>query len=131
MPKLTIIGFDFGMKRIGVAVGQHITKTASPLKIIKAVDGVPNWQEIETIISDWHASELVVGIPLNMDGSEQQLTRCANRFANKLADKFNLAVHRIDERLTTVEAKKLATKNEAVDALAAKLIVESWLNQNT
>jgi len=125
--ELRVLGFDFGMKRIGVAVGQSVTKTANPVTILKAIDGVPDWNQLQTLINQWQPHAFVVGIPLNMDGSEQDTTKAAKRFANKLQGRFNLPVHHVDERLTSVEAKRLAKKEEPLDAIAAKLIVETWL----
>jgi len=134
----TILAFDFGMKRIGVAVGQLVTQTATPLVILKAVDGVPNWKEIEKLRNDWQADAFVVGIPYNMDGTEQQVTYAARRFAHKLRDKFKLPIHFIDERLTTKAANwalradgSTPKKGEKVDNYAAKLILETWLKNNS
>ena len=122
-----LLGFDFGLRRIGVAVGQTITQTATPLKTLKAHDGIPNWAEIASLISQWEARVLVVGRPLNMDGSTQEIARLANKFKNRLSGRFNLPVYAVDERLTTIEAKKLAKTN--IDSIAAKLILESWLRE--
>lgn len=127
-----VLGFDFGMRKIGVAVGQLITKTANPLTILSATDGVPDWAQIKTLIASWNADALVVGIPLNMDGTEQPLTKSAKRFANKLKHQFQLPVFLADERLTTVEAKrelKKSKKNQRMDSYAAKIILESWLQE--
>lgn len=139
MPKYkTLLGFDFGMKRIGVAVGQSITRSANPLTILKAVDGIPVWEEIENLISIWQADALVVGLPYQMDGSEQLLSFAAKKFAKRLQAKFNLPVFLVDETLTTMAAKSFAkeAKNyvpKEIDSYAAKIILESWLNleQNT
>lgn len=125
--EVRVLGFDFGMKRIGVAVGQSVTQTANPLTILKALDGVPNWQHIQTLIDQWHPHALIVGIPFNMDGSEQDTTKAAKRFAHKLQGRFNLPVHEVDERLTSIEAKRITKPGVPLDAIAAKLIVETWL----
>jgi len=135
---LTLIGFDFGMKSIGVAVGQTVTKSAKPLTVVKAKNGNPSWQMIVQLVNEWKPDALIVGFPLNMDGSEQPLTQVVKKFANDLRQQFNLPVHLADERLTTVEARaKLfeeqggyrAIQKPAVDALAAQLILESWMRQ--
>lgn len=131
MPEHTVLGFDFGMKRIGVAVGQTVTQTANPLTILKAVDGVPDWTLVQKIIDEWQADLLVVGVPINMDGSTQEVTFAAKRFANKLHAKFKLPVHAVDERLTSIEAQQHAPKQKHIDAIAAKLIVEIWLRENS
>lgn len=131
----TILGFDFGTKSIGVAIAQAVTGTAAPLEALKANDGIPNWQEIEAIFHEWQPDSIVVGLPLNMDGSFQQVTYGAKKFANRLSNRFKMKVYTHDERLTSAEAreklfelggfKKL--KKEKVDSVAACLIVESWL----
>ncbi len=130
-----VLGFDFGMRRIGVAVGQLITHTANPLEILAADNGTPNWEAIQQLIDTWHVDAIVVGIPLNMDGTEQNITLSARQFAKQLANQFHLPVYEVDERLTTKEAKRQlheqGVKNldlKYIDSYAAKLILESWLN---
>ena len=133
----TFLGFDFGMKNIGVAVGQELTKTANPLTVIKAREGIPNWDQIKTLIDQWSPQLLVVGLPLNMDGSEQEMTAAARRFGNRLNGRFHIPVDWQDERLTTFEAldqlgirsKMQSNKREDVDRISAQLILQSWLNQ--
>ncbi len=135
MSNITVLGFDFGMKHIGVAVGQTITHTANPLTTLKAINGIPNWEEVALLIKTWGAKALVVGIPLNMDGTEQAITAAAKKFSNRLHDRFRLPVHPVDERLTTIEAKQQlfeaegyrALDKKSVDSYSAKLILESWL----
>jgi putative holliday junction resolvase len=130
-----VIGFDFGMRSMGVAVGQAVTRTATPLAALKARDGVPDWALVTTLINNWQPHALVVGIPLNMDGTEQPVTVAARRFARKLGGRYRLPVHEVDERLTTVEARTQlfeqggykALDKTAVDSYAAKLMVEQWL----
>jgi len=133
----TFLGFDFGMKNIGVAVGQELTKTANPLTVIKAREGIPNWEQIKTLLDQWSPQLLVVGLPLNMDGSEQEMTAAARRFGNRLNGRFHIPVDWQDERLTTFEAldqlgirsKMQSNKREDVDRISAQLILQSWLNQ--
>jgi putative Holliday junction resolvase len=133
----TIMGFDFGMKNIGVAVGQQLTGTASPLTALKARDGIPDWQQIEGLIDNWKPTTLVVGLPLNMDGSEQHMTAAARKFGNRLHNRFKLPVAWQDERLTTYEAlnqmglrdKMQSTQRSDVDRLSAQIILQSWLDQ--
>ncbi|QIZ77157.1 Holliday junction resolvase RuvX [Ferrimonas lipolytica] len=130
----TLLGFDFGTKSIGVAVGQTITGTARPLIGIKARDGIPQWEQIEAIIKEWQPDKLVVGLPLNMDGTEQEVTRLAKKFAGRLFGRYGVETITHDERLTTVDAKadlfarggyKSLTKG-AVDAQSAAVILESY-----
>ncbi len=130
----TILGFDFGKKSIGCAVGQEITGTASPLAAVKAKEGIPNWQDIEKLLKEWQPQLVVVGLPLNMDGSEQQLTKDARKFGNRIHGRFGVQVDFQDERLTTADAKEqlfaaggyrnLSKGN--VDSKSAVLIIESF-----
>ena len=133
-----ILGFDFGSKSIGVAVGQRITGTATPLAALTARDGIPNWERVAAIYQEWLPQLVVVGLPLNMDGSFQQITFAARKFANRLHAKFNIPVHTWDERLTTTDAKarlfelggaKKLDKGK-VDSVSACIIVESWCANN-
>jgi putative Holliday junction resolvase len=132
-----VLGFDFGMKRIGVAVGQTITQTAQPLGTIKTNNGAPQWDALTKYVKKWQPDALVVGIPLNMDGTEQPLTQAAQKFADLLRNHFKLPVYGMDERLTSVEAKARvfdqggykALKNAEVDSFAAQLILQNWLAQ--
>lgn len=134
-----LIGFDFGMKRIGVAIGQTITQTARPLDTIHAKDGIPNWQAIASLIQKWLPGALVVGIPLNMDGTEQKITVNARQFAESLRQRFQLPVHEIDERLTTKDAKERlfteggfkALQDGQVDRVAAQLILQNWFAEQS
>lgn len=133
-----ILSFDFGTKSIGIAVGQKITSSASPVKSIKAHDGQPNWDTVEAIINEWKPSLLVIGLPLNMDGSEQPMTLKAKKFANQLHGRFGLPIHLQDERLTTTDARTRlfelggykALKKDQVDAISAVLILESYFEQH-
>ena len=119
----TLLAFDFGTKSIGVAVGQRITGTARPLPAIKAQDGTPDWNIIERLLKEWQPDEIIVGLPLNMDGTEQPLTARARKFAN--------------ERLSTVEARSglfeqggyRALNKGKVDSASAVIILESYFEQ--
>ena len=133
----TFLGFDYGLKNIGVAVGQELTNTASPLTVIKARNGIPNWDDIQKLLDQWQPQLLIVGLPLNMDGSEQVMTKAARKFGNRLNGRFQIAVEWQDERLSTYEAldqlgihSKLDAKHrDDVDRISAQLILQSWLNQ--
>lgn len=132
-----VLGFDFGTKKIGVAVGQTVTKTGNPLGLLRANQGEPRWESIQKLIDEWQPVALVVGIPLNMDGTRQPVTNLAERFAKQLEARFNLPVFGVDERLTTVEARDRVFQEQgykglqktAMDAVAAKIILEAWLQQ--
>ena len=136
--KTIVLGFDFGTKRIGVAVGQFITRTASPIGILTAYQGIPDWNTIKALKDDWKATAFVVGMPYNMDGTEQKITEDARQFGQKLKKLFKLPVYFVDERLTTKaaqwflkekEVKKRLHNPRKVDSLAAKIILESFLRK--
>ncbi|MEX2326244.1 MAG: Holliday junction resolvase RuvX, partial [Pseudomonadales bacterium] len=112
------MGFDFGMSRIGVAVGQSVTGTANPLTVLSARNGIPDWSQIENLISEWQPAVLVVGLPLNMDGTNSDMSDRARKFARRLAGRFNLPTTTMDERLTTREAKEFTKGDEGLDAIA-------------
>lgn len=132
----TVLGFDFGTRNIGVASGQVITRTATALASLKARDGIPDWQHIEALIDEWRPDAVVVGIPLNMDGSESDMSRRARKFGNRIHGRWGLPFYPADERLTSFEAKEWAGRlghkghygSNPVDAMAAQIILEAWLN---
>lgn len=137
IPKI-LLAFDFGKKRIGVAVGQTVTQTARPLVTIAAKDGTPDWQTVTPLIKKWQPDALVVGIPLNMDGTDQPLTNDARSFAKKLKDQYNLPVFEMDERLTTKDARERlfneggykALQSGQIDQVAAQIILQNWFVEN-
>lgn len=131
----TFLGFDFGTTFIGTAVGQTVTHTAKPLMTIKVRKNTFPWNEIDQLIKEWKPNALIVGLPLNMDGSSQQTTELAILFSEQLAERSHLPVHTMDERLTTREAKARlfeaggyrALEKTSVDAIAAQIILEAWM----
>lgn len=135
MPEGVFLGFDFGYKRIGVAVGQQITCSARPLLTLDAKLGVPNWDKVQKIIKEWRPQALIVGLPTCIDNTEQYTTEAARNFAQQLEERFSLPVHLVDERLSTVEARaQLFAKGgyrkivqSQVDSFAACIILEQWL----
>lgn len=140
-PVDTVLGFDFGTKRIGIALGNTLLGTARPLTVLPTRDGAPDWEKITQLVREWAPQRLVVGLPLNMDGSDSDSTIRARSFARKLAGRLVLPVDTVDERLTSFAARSALTQAESghgqtgkpdvVDALAATLIVEQWLAQRT
>ena len=134
MPDMaTSLGFDFGTHKIGIAVGQTITGTANPVTTLSYVKHKPDWDKIGQIIDEWKPETLVVGLPYQMDDKEAELADRAKRFARQLEGRFRLPVSMVDERLTSKEAsnrlgKKAAKDVTLVDSMAAKLILETWLN---
>jgi len=131
MPE-TVLGFDYGSKKIGVACGQSLTGTANPLPALASRDGVPDWPTIEKLVQEWQPSGFVVGLPLNMDDSESESSGRARRFARQLHGRFSKPVWMVDERLSTREARdQLGSRNKRgpdprVDSLAAVLMIESY-----
>ncbi|HID4045634.1 TPA: Holliday junction resolvase RuvX [Pluralibacter gergoviae] len=133
----TLVAFDFGTKSIGVAVGQRITGTARPLAALKANDGNPDWTLIERLLREWQPEAVIVGLPLNMDGTEQPLTARARKFANKIHGRFGVKIILHDERLSTVEARAglfehggyRALNKGRIDSASAVVILESFFEQ--
>ncbi|MBK4775754.1 Holliday junction resolvase RuvX [Candidatus Pantoea edessiphila] len=134
-----ILAFDFGKKNIGVAIGQLVTGIASPISALKAKEGIPNWIQIEKLIKKWQPSVIIVGLPLNMDGTEQYLTYCARKFANNLNAKFSINTYMQDERLSTREAcselfkcggYRSLSKNH-IDSKSAAIILQDWINNSS
>jgi len=132
------LGFDFGNKKIGVAVGYAGTGIASPLTTLRSPNQVPDWAKISQLIAEWRPIGLVVGISLQHDGSDNVITPRMRKFCRQLQGRFNLPVFEVDEALTTFSAKQMlyddlkvrAGKLWAVqDQLAAQLILQSWFDR--
>jgi putative Holliday junction resolvase len=124
-----ILGFDFGLKRIGVAVGNGVTATASALAPLRANEGNPDWEAVRRLLEEWKPQRLVVGLPLNMDGTPSEMSARAERFARRLEGRFNLRCEMMDERLSTFEARGLIAESGSEasrDSVAACLVLESW-----
>ena len=130
----TILGFDFGTKRIGIAIGQEVTGTANPLITITAVKHKPDWESISKIINEWQPDLFVVGLPVHMDGSEQDMTQSARRFSNQLNGRYQIPVALMDERLSSNEAESILkeqsgfTDKAQIDMMSAQLILQSWMS---
>jgi putative Holliday junction resolvase len=134
----SLMGFDFGTRSIGIATGQEVTGTASPLTSLKANEGIPDWVQLEKLLKEWQPDLLIVGLPLNMDGTEQEMTVRARKFGQRLHGRFGFQVEFKDERLTTTDAKARlfeqggykALGKSRVDAVSAQLILESWMESH-
>ena len=127
----TILAFDFGLKRIGVAVGEPELRTAHPLPAIAAA-GDARFAAIEKLVQEWKPAQLVVGRPLSAQGEPHIVTRQAERFARRLQGRFRLPVAQVDERYTSVEAESRlrGTRNKrAVDSVAAQLMLEQYFDE--
>jgi len=147
----TFLGFDYSQNKIGIAVGQRLTGTASSLTTLISRNKKADWSGIEQLIEQWHPAAFIIGLPLTMDGEEQETTAAVKIFGNKLQERYNLPIHFMDERLTSREAshllgyeghtsprrhskpgkkvKKKKQQGHDIDQLAAQLILQSWLNE--
>jgi len=135
-PIETVLGFDFGAKRIGIASGQTLTGTANPLQTLTNVNNKPDWDSIEKLITEWKPQALIVGLPYLLDGKETEMTIRADKFSRRLHGRFGLPVFTVTETLSSFEAeeqlkqsKKIGKQNKhEIDKLAAALIIETWLH---
>lgn len=137
MTTQTVIAFDYGINQIGLAVGQTLTGSANGLDVLKAKDGQPDWNQVEGVIETWRPTLLLVGLPLNMDGTESDFCSRARKFGRRLQGRFGLEVRMVDERLSTREAKsrdrdhtgknRKSYRRDPIDNLAAQIILETWL----
>jgi len=130
----TLLGFDFGTKRIGIAIAQEVTGTANPLTTVTAVKHKPDWDSISKIIEEWQPDLFVVGLPLHMDGTEQAMTQAARRFSNQLNGRYQIPVTLMDERLSSNEAESILNERASshskaqIDMISAQLILQSWMS---
>ena len=133
---VTALAFDYGTQRIGVAFGQSISATAKAVAVLKAKDGIPDWNQIQRLIDEWKPGLFVVGLPYNLDGTESELLLRAIRFAYRLNGRFNLPSFGMDERLSSKAAiEKIVTathstrKETTIDDIAAQIILENWFSE--
>lgn len=139
----TVMGLDFGISKMGIALGNTLTQTAQPLMQFKMENGKPNWEDLLKIINEWQVSKIVVGLPLNMDGTESELGNRAKKFARRLNHQLEMAkipcsIVLADERLTSREAKNLAweyglikKETDPIDSIASAIMLGSWLRENS
>jgi len=137
----TIMAFDYGSKRIGVAIGQQLTASTQPLETVAVRQNKPDWDHISRLLQEWQPGLLLIGLPLTEDGAEQEMSIAARRFANRLNGRYQLPVELVDERFSSIEAEELvvnARRNgrlkksklkQAVDQIAAELIIQTWLTE--
>ena len=129
-----IMAFDFGTQKMGMAVGQALIESATPLALFPMKDGIPNWDNLHKIIKQYQPNVFLVGLPLNMDDSESELSARARKFARRLRHQTNIETWMVDERLTTREAReelefyqnKGQAKRLSADSFAAALLIQSW-----
>jgi len=131
---MQILAFDFGTQHIGVAVGQTTTKTSSPLVVLNVVhEGKEIWNTISRLIDEWKPDQLLVGKPLNMDGTPSDMMKKVDPFFKKLKKNSNIPCELVDERLTSFEAKqlmKIDSTNDRIDDLAAKIFLDNWMEDH-
>jgi len=132
-----VLGFDFGEKRIGVASGQFITCSSNPITTLTSLNNKPDWASIAALISEWKPDALIVGLPFYLDGSKSEMTERAEKFSRQLEGRFHLPTYTHNEALSSFEAeqflqdKKKQHNKQDIDKIAAAIIVQSWLEQNT
>lgn len=141
MSSRTLLGFDYGKRRIGVAVGQEITHTARGLTTLNSVNDQPDWPAIDMLVKQWQPQLLIVGMPHNMDSRPHALQPVVQSFGDQLRHRYNLPVEWIDEKLSSAEAEQRLVQSAQpkqrkhdkaeIDKLAAELILQSWLNGNS
>ena len=135
-PEGPVLGFDYGTERIGVAVGQTLTETASPLTTLDAHGRDPDWAAIDRLVKEWRPAALIIGIPRNMDGTDSEMTARASRFLRQLRARHRLPTFGVDERLTTFDAEQRLAEaglprdraRGEIDRVAAQLILETWFS---
>jgi putative Holliday junction resolvase len=123
-----VFGFDFGIKRIGIAMGNTLTGQAQPLAVVKAIDNAARFKQIGELISQWKPAHLVVGEPLHPDGAEHEMTLRCRRFANQLHGRFSLPVTLVDERYSSAVIQ--ARRGEIIDAKAAAIILQQYFDDH-
>jgi putative Holliday junction resolvase len=136
--KGAVLAFDFGLKRIGVAVGDWETRLAHPLETIAEAANIPRFARIEALIGEWRPVGLVVGLPLSLEGGAHEMTQRSRKFANQLRGRFGLPVAMVDERLTSVSAESRLgaagvhgrKRKAALDSLAAQEILQDYMDQH-
>ncbi len=126
---MQILAIDFGLKKVGLAIGNTLTKTSMPISTIFYKSKQELFNLLEKHVIEWKPECIIIGNPLNMDQTESEMSKLAEKFSNQFSKKFNLAVELVDERLSSFEAKEFA-KDDNLDAMAAKLILDSWMNNN-
>ena len=126
---MQILAIDFGLKKVGLAIGNTVTKTSMPISTIFYKSKQELFNLLEKHVIEWKPELIIIGNPLNMDQTESEMSKLAEKFSTQFSKKFNLAVELVDERLSSFEAKEFS-KDGNLDAMAAKLILDSWMNNN-
>ena len=128
-----LMAFDYGLRNIGIAIGQNITKSASTFYTIKAKEGEPDWIKLDSIVKEWEPTLFIVGDPFNMDGTRSEFQKRISQFSTKLKNRYKIRLHMMDERLTTKEAKeRIKTGSSELKestnkhSISAQIILEDW-----
>lgn len=121
-----VIGFDYGLKRIGVAIGNAVTKESRPLRIIPWKTNEEKWREVQKLIKEWEPDAFIVGVPYHSDGQENTMTKPCKTFGRQLNGRFNKPVYFVDERFSSVEAEATHPDSEFIDDEAASVILQQW-----
>ena len=128
-----VMAFDYGLRNIGIAIGQNITKSASTFYAIKAKEGVPDWIKLDSIVEEWEPGLFIVGDPFNMDGTKSEFQKKITKFSTELKNRYEIQLQMIDERLTTKEAKdRILDKPDGIKnsankhSISAQIILEDW-----
>ena len=124
----TVFGFDFGIKRIGIAIGNTLTAQAQPLEVIKAIDNAARFARIGALIEQWRPARLIVGEPRHPDGAEHEMTLRCRRFANQLHGRYNLPVELVDERYSSAVIQ--AKRGDVIDDKAAAIILQQYFDDH-
>jgi putative Holliday junction resolvase len=128
MPEETLLAFDYGTKKIGVALGNTLTRQARPLRILTPVTRIQRFRQIQDLLDEWRPERVIVGLPLTLDGQEQYASSRCRRFAHQLHGRFGVPVELVDERGSSMEAQELLGTHEADDAMAACVILQRYLD---
>ncbi len=128
MPEQTLLAFDYGTKKIGVAIGNTLTGRARPLEILLSVQRDRRFADIEQLLATWQPDKVIVGLPLASDGGEQYASLRCRRFANQLRGRFGVQVELVDERGSSMEAQQMLGTHDADDAMAAMVILQRYLD---
>lgn len=128
MPELTLLAFDYGLKKIGVAIGNTLTQHARPLCILRPVTKQQRFEAISLLINEWQPDKIIVGLPLTTEGGEQYASLRCRRFANQLYGRYGVEVELVDERGSSIEAQAILANNDDDDAVAAAVVLQRWLD---
>lgn len=128
MPELTLLAFDYGLKKIGVAIGNTLTLHARPLCIVRPITKQQRFEAIASLLDEWQPDKLIVGLPLTLEGGEQYASLRCRRFANQLYGRFGVEVELVDERGSSREAQDILGNNDDDDAVAAAVILQRWFD---